>query len=154
LTPKLKIFDRRSYKVVSNFDKFIREIAPKGYVELVVSQEKKQILLYGLPWLIPVAEDKIDSIDSFNQASNETTRKFGYRFGINYNPKIDRIGGTIAVKAKWEKEVNFHIHYPKDKSGIKDVTITENTTLTHDFFKKTQNTISWGQWTKTKPLKF
>jgi hypothetical protein len=28
------------------------------------------------------------------------------------------------------------IHYPKDKSGIKDVTITENTTLTHDFLKR------------------
>jgi hypothetical protein len=38
-------------------------------------------------------------------------------------------------------EFSLLIHYPKDKSGIKDVTITENTTLTHDFLK-TQNTIS------------
>jgi signal transduction histidine kinase/CheY-like chemotaxis protein/HPt (histidine-containing phosphotransfer) domain-containing protein len=120
----------------------------KGYVELVVSQERESetdtfIRFTVTDTGIGIAEDKIDSIfDSFNQASNETSRKFGGTgLGLTITRKLIELqGGTIAVKSQMGKgsEFSLLIHYPKDKSGIKDVTITENTTLTHDFLKDTK----------------
>jgi hypothetical protein len=44
----------------------------------------------------------------------------------NYNPKIDRIAGWYnSCKSQMGKgsEFSLLIHYPKDKSGIKDVTM-------------------------------
>jgi hypothetical protein len=60
--------------------------------------------------------------------------------GLTITKLIELQGGTITVSQMGGKgsEFSLLIHYPKDKSGIKDVTITENTTLTHDFLKNTK----------------
>jgi hypothetical protein len=51
---------------------------------------------------------------------------------INYNPKIDRIAGWYNnCKSQMGKgsEFSLLIHYPKDKSGIKDVTTIKKNTM-------------------------
>jgi signal transduction histidine kinase len=121
----------------------------KGYVELVVSQERESetdtfIRFTVTDTGIGIAEDKIDSIfDSFNQASNETTRKFGGTgLGLTITRKLIELQGNSCKKSQMGKgsEFSLLIHYPKDKSGIKDVTITENKYMIS--LKKDKNTIS------------
>ncbi|MEZ7500103.1 response regulator [Flavobacterium sp. Arc3] len=117
----------------------------KGYVELVVSQERESetdtfIKFTVTDTGIGIPKDKIDSIfESFNQASNETSRKFGGTgLGLTITRKLIELqGGTIVVKSEMGKgsEFSFLIQYPKDKKGIANVSIVESKKLTYDFLK-------------------
>ncbi|SDW33796.1 hybrid sensor histidine kinase/response regulator [Flavobacterium degerlachei] len=95
----------------------------KGSVELIVSQEEQSassavIRFTVIDTGIGIPENKIDSIfESFNQASNETTRKFGGTgLGLTITRKlIELLGGSIVVKSELEKgsEFTFSIQYKK-----------------------------------------
>lgn len=116
----------------------------KGYVELIVSQEEESgpanlINFRVIDTGIGIPENKIDSIfESFNQASNETTRKFGGTgLGLTITRKlIELLGGTITLKSEVEKgsEFSFSIHYKKAKKLITDA-IPEKKQLSADFLK-------------------
>ena len=93
----------------------------QGQVELVVNQEKiadslTLVLFNVIDTGIGIPEDKIDSIfESFNQGSNETTRKFGGTgLGLTITRKLIELqGGSIKVKSEISKgsEFSFMIQY-------------------------------------------
>ncbi|WP_367771025.1 response regulator [Flavobacterium sp. WC2421] len=103
--------------LVGNALKFTEQ----GQVELVVNQEKKAdkstlVLFNVIDTGIGIPEDKIDAIfESFNQASNETTRKFGGTgLGLTITRKLIELqGGSIKVKSELLKgsEFSFGIQY-------------------------------------------
>jgi len=116
----------------------------KGYVELSVSQKEESVsdTLINFTVIdtgIGIPENKIDSIfESFNQASNETTRKFGGTgLGLTITRKlIELLGGTITLKSEVAKgsEFSFSIHYKKAKKVIIDA-IPAKKQLSSDFLK-------------------
>jgi CheY-like chemotaxis protein len=117
----------------------------KGSVELVISQEKEFetetfIRFTVTDTGIGIPKDKIESIfESFNQASNETTRKFGGTgLGLTITRKLIELqGSAITVKSEIGKgsTFSFLIQYAKDNSGATDIAIIENKKLTPDFLK-------------------
>lgn len=116
----------------------------KGYVELIVSQEEESGIDTSVRFTvvdtgIGIPENKIDSIfESFNQASNETTRKFGGTgLGLTITRKlIELLGGTISVKSEVEKgsEFTFSMQFKKANERI-DATEVTKAKLSPDFLK-------------------
>jgi signal transduction histidine kinase/CheY-like chemotaxis protein len=117
----------------------------KGYVELTVSQEKESefdtfIRFTVIDTGIGIPENKIDSIfESFNQASNETTRKFGGTgLGLTITRKLIELqGGTITVESEVSKgsEFSFMIQYKKVQKGIIEPVKVKKEQLSSNFLK-------------------
>jgi CheY-like chemotaxis protein len=117
----------------------------KGYVELIVSQVNEtetetflQFVIIDTGVGIPV--DKIDSIfESFNQASNETTRKFGGTgLGLTITRRLIELqGGAITVKSEIDKgsEFSFLIQFKKAQKGIVKTIKLKKEKLSPDFLK-------------------
>ncbi|MFV5697939.1 response regulator [Flavobacterium sp. ZT3R17] len=117
----------------------------KGYVELIVSQEEESESESFLRFTvvdtgIGIPKDKIDSIfDSFNQASNETTRKFGGTgLGLTITRKLIELqGGTISVTSEVAKgsEFSFVLQYKKVQKEIVEPINVKKEPLSFDFLK-------------------
>ncbi|WP_035671147.1 response regulator [Flavobacterium sp. 83] len=117
----------------------------KGYVELIVSQEKESESNCFLRFTvvdtgIGIPKDKIDSIfDSFNQASNETTRKFGGTgLGLTITRKLIELqGGIISVASEVARgsEFSFLLEYKKALKGIIEPIDTKKEPLSSNFLK-------------------
>lgn len=117
----------------------------KGYVELIVSQEKESELVSFLRFTIVdtgigIPKDKLDSIfDSFNQASNETSRKFGGTgLGLTITRKLIELqGGKINVESEVGKgsEFSFLLQYKKVQKGIVEPINLKKETISSDFLK-------------------
>jgi signal transduction histidine kinase/CheY-like chemotaxis protein len=117
----------------------------KGYVELIVSQVKEsetetflQFAIIDTGVGIPI--DKIDSIfESFNQASNETTRKFGGTgLGLTITRKLIELqGGSMTVESEIDKgsKFSFLIQFKKAQKGIVKTTKLKKEKLSPDFLK-------------------
>jgi signal transduction histidine kinase/DNA-binding response OmpR family regulator len=123
----------RLYQILLNLLGNAIKFTEKGYVEIVVSQlnetELETVLEFSvIDTGIGIPANKLNSIfESFNQASNETTRKFGGTgLGLTITKKlIDLQGGNLQVKSELLKgsEFSFSIQYKKgtEASNIKDV---------------------------------
>ena len=117
----------------------------KGYVELIVSQVKETETETFLQFAIidtgiGIPQDKIDSIfESFNQASNETTRKFGGTgLGLTITRKLIELqGGSITVESEVEKgsKFSFLIQFKKAQKGIVKTVKLKKEKLSPDFLK-------------------
>lgn len=117
----------------------------KGYVELIVSDEEESesetiVKFSVIDTGIGIPNDKIDSIfESFNQASNETTRKYGGTgLGLTITRKLIELqGGLINVKSEVSKgsEFSFSIRYKKGVNQITDSKIEQKEKLNSDFLK-------------------
>ncbi|TRX10816.1 response regulator [Flavobacterium gawalongense] len=117
----------------------------KGYVELIVTQEKESefdtfIRFTIIDTGIGIPENKIDSIfESFNQASNETTRKFGGTgLGLTITRKLIELqGGIITVESEVSKgsEFSFLIQYKKAQKGIVEPIKVKKEELSSNFLK-------------------
>ncbi|MFV5701985.1 response regulator [Flavobacterium sp. XS2P12] len=117
----------------------------KGYVELTVSQEKESEFDTSLRFTvidtgIGIPKDKIDSIfESFNQASNETTRKFGGTgLGLTITRKLIELqGGTVTVESEVSKgsAFSFLIQYKKVQKGIVEPIKVKKEELSSNFLK-------------------
>jgi signal transduction histidine kinase/CheY-like chemotaxis protein/HPt (histidine-containing phosphotransfer) domain-containing protein len=117
----------------------------KGYVELIVTQEKESELdtfvrFNIIDTGIGIPENKIDSIfESFNQASNETTRKFGGTgLGLTITRKLIELqGGKLTVESEVSKgsEFSFFIQYKKAQKGDFELVKGKKEQLSSDFLK-------------------
>ena len=117
----------------------------KGSVELIISQERESAAEAFLRFTVKdtgigIPQDKIDSIfESFNQASNETTRKFGGTgLGLTITRKLIELhGSSITVKSEvgTGSEFSFLIQYRKDLSGATAISTVKKEQLTPDFLK-------------------
>ncbi len=117
----------------------------KGYVEILVSQlnetESETILEFSIiDTGIGIASNKLRSIfESFNQASNETTRKYGGTgLGLTITKKlIDLQGGILKVKSKPSKgsEFSFNIQYKKGSEVDTIKKVKESEQISPDFLK-------------------
>lgn len=126
--------------LVGNALKFTVE----GSVKLIISQEEESefdtfIRFTIIDTGIGIPENKIDSIfESFNQASNETTRRFGGTgLGLTITRKLIELhGSSIVVKSELEKgsEFTFSIRYRKaEESNIDALAVTKE--LSPEFLK-------------------
>ena len=117
----------------------------KGYVELIVSQVKETETETFLQFAIidtglGIPEDKIDSIfESFNQASNETTRKYGGTgLGLTITRRLIELqGGSIMVESEIEKgsKFSFLIQFKKAQNGIVKTVKLKKEKLSPDFLQ-------------------
>jgi signal transduction histidine kinase/CheY-like chemotaxis protein len=117
----------------------------KGSVELIISQERESATEAFIRFTVKdtgigIPQDKIDSIfESFNQASNETTRKFGGTgLGLTITRKLIELhGSSITVKSEvgTGSEFSFLIQYEKDLSGATAISTVKKQLLTSDFLK-------------------
>lgn len=117
----------------------------KGYIELIVSQEKESesntfIRFTIIDTGIGIPNDKIDSIfESFNQASNETTRRFGGTgLGLTITRKLIELqGGTLTVKSEVAKgsEFSFLLQYKKTEKGTVEPIKEKKEQLSANFLK-------------------
>ncbi len=117
----------------------------KGYVEILVSQvnetESETILEFSvIDTGIGIASNKLHSIfESFNQASNETTRKYGGTgLGLTITKKlIDLQGGNLKVKSELLKgsEFSFSIKYKKGAEAGTVNKAKESEQLSPDFLQ-------------------
>jgi signal transduction histidine kinase/CheY-like chemotaxis protein len=118
----------------------------KGAVELIVSQEIESTTETHIRFTvrdtgIGIAKEKLESIfGSFNQASNETTRKYGGTgLGLTITRKLIELQGSeIVVKSEVGKGsvFSFLIRYRKDQSTLSGSAIPEDKLLTPDFLKE------------------
>ena len=116
-----------------------------GYVELSVFQVKETRTEAFLEFAIVdtgvgIPQDKISSIfESFNQASNETTRKFGGTgLGLTITRRLIELqGGSIKVESEVEKgsKFSFFIQFKKVKKGIVRTVKLKKEKLSPDFLK-------------------
>jgi signal transduction histidine kinase/HPt (histidine-containing phosphotransfer) domain-containing protein len=117
----------------------------KGYVELIVSQVKETETVTFLQFAIidsgvGIPHDKIDSIfESFNQASNETTRKFGGTgLGLTITRRLIELqGGSIMVESEIDKgsKFSFLIQFKKGQNGIVKTVKMKKEKFSPDFLK-------------------
>ncbi|MFV8340894.1 response regulator [Flavobacterium sp. XS2P39] len=117
----------------------------KGYVELTISQKKESEFETSIQFTvidtgIGIPKDKIDSIfESFNQASNETTRKFGGTgLGLTITRKLIELqGGVITVESEVSKgsDFSFLLHYKKAQKGIVEPIKVKKEELSSNFLK-------------------
>jgi signal transduction histidine kinase/CheY-like chemotaxis protein/HPt (histidine-containing phosphotransfer) domain-containing protein len=117
----------------------------KGYVKLTVSEVKLTDFHTSLQFSVTdtgigISQNKIDSIfESFNQATNETTRKFGGTgLGLTITRKLIELqGGDISVKSEVSKgsEFSFVIKYKKSLGGIPINKVELKKQITPDFLK-------------------
>jgi signal transduction histidine kinase/DNA-binding response OmpR family regulator len=127
--------------LVGNALKFTEE----GTIELVVKKEQEDdcdstIVFSVIDTGIGIPEDKVEAIfESFSQASNETTRKYGGTgLGLTITRKLVELqGGTIAVTSELGHGSNFtfKIKYPKAKEGDIDVIVDKKQKLDFGFLK-------------------
>ena len=117
----------------------------KGYVEVVVTEmletETDSLIKFSvIDTGIGIPKDKIDSIfESFNQASNETTRKYGGTgLGLTITRKLVELqGGKITVESVVSKgsEFSFSLEYKKAQKGTANNTKLKNVAIAPDFLK-------------------
>ena len=117
----------------------------KGYVEVVVTEmletESDSLIKFSvIDTGIGIPKDKIDSIfESFNQASNETTRKYGGTgLGLTITRKLVELqGGKIAVESVVSKgsEFSFSLEYKKAQKRTANLTKLKNAAIDPDFLK-------------------
>lgn len=117
----------------------------KGYVELVVTElletESDSLIKFSIiDTGIGIPKDKIESIfESFNQASNETTRKYGGTgLGLTITRKLVELqGGKITVESVVSKgsEFSFSLKYKKAQKATANHTKVKNTVIASDFLK-------------------
>ena len=117
----------------------------KGYVEVVVTEmqetETDSLIKFSvIDTGIGIAKDKIDSIfESFNQASNETARKYGGTgLGLTITRKLVELqGGKITVESVFAEgsEFSFSLQYKKAEKGTSNLTKLKNTVINPDFLK-------------------
>jgi CheY-like chemotaxis protein len=118
----------------------------KGFVELLITQINETDLDTTVQFSIidtgiGIPKNKIDSIfESFNQASNETTRIYGGTgLGLTITKKLIELqGGSISVKSEVSKgsEFSFSIQYKKGKKENALVKEKRVKQLTSDFLKE------------------
>lgn len=118
----------------------------KGFVELVVTEVQETAAECKLKFSIidtgiGIPSDKVDSIfESFNQASNETTRKYGGTgLGLTITRKLVELqGGKISVESTVSKgsEFSFSLVYKKAEKGITVSSQLTNKTVSPDFLKE------------------
>jgi signal transduction histidine kinase/DNA-binding response OmpR family regulator len=117
----------------------------RGYVEIFVSQlnETDSEISLGFSVVdtgIGIDSNKLHSIfESFNQASNDTTRKYGGTgLGLTITKKlIDLQGGNLIVKSELAKgsEFSFSIKYKKGAEVGTIKKVKESEQLSPDFLK-------------------
>ncbi len=117
----------------------------KGYVEVVVTEmletETDSLIKFSvIDTGIGIPKDKIDSIfESFNQASNETTRKYGGTgLGLTITRKLVELqGGKITVESVVSKgsEFSFSLEYKKAQKGTASNTKLKNVAIAPEFLK-------------------
>ena len=117
----------------------------KGYVELIVSQIKESETDTSLEFTIidtgvGISSDKFDSIfESFNQASNETTRKFGGTgLGLTIRRRLIELQrGSIKVESEIDKgsKFSFLIEYKKSKKSSIKIVKVKREKISPDFLK-------------------
>lgn len=117
----------------------------KGYVEVIVTEmletETDSLIKFSVVDTgIGIPNDKIDSIfESFNQASNETTRKYGGTgLGLTITRKLVELqGGKITVESVVSKgsEFSFSLEYKKAQKGTGNLTTLKNRIIAPDFLK-------------------
>ena len=117
----------------------------KGFVELIVTKVEESDFDTSLRFVIidtgiGIPSDKIDSIfESFNQASNETTRKYGGTgLGLTITKKLVELqGGKISVESTIGKgsEFSFSLHFKKAQKGMVINTQANDSAINPDFLK-------------------
>ncbi|UFH46074.1 response regulator [Flavobacterium galactosidilyticum] len=117
----------------------------KGFVELIVSEieetETETLLKFVIVDTgIGIPTDKIDSVfESFNQASNETTRRYGGTgLGLTITKKLVELqGGKIKVESTVSEgsEFSFYLKYKKVQKGMLIDTHVNSSTIDSDFLK-------------------
>jgi len=117
----------------------------KGYVEMVVTElletESDSLIKFSvIDTGIGIPKDRIDSIfESFNQASNETTRKYGGTgLGLTITRKLVELqGGKITVESVVSKgsEFSFSLKYKNAQKGTANHIKLKNTAIAPDFLK-------------------
>lgn len=117
----------------------------KGYVEVVVTEmletETDSLIKFSvIDTGIGIPKDKIGSIfESFNQASNETTRKYGGTgLGLTITRKLVELqGGKITVESVVEEgsEFSFSLQYKKAQKVVSNFTKSKNTVINPVFLK-------------------
>lgn len=117
----------------------------KGFVELIVSEieetETETLLKFVIVDTgIGIPTDKIDSVfESFNQASNETTRRYGGTgLGLTITKKLVELqGGKIKVESTVSEgsEFSFSLKYKKVQKGMLIDTHVNSSTIDSDFLK-------------------
>ncbi|MBG6063352.1 signal transduction histidine kinase/CheY-like chemotaxis protein [Flavobacterium sp. CG_9.1] len=118
----------------------------KGFVELVVTEVQETASECKLKFSIidtgiGIPSDKVNSIfESFNQASNETTRKYGGTgLGLTITRNLVELqGGKISVESAVSKgsEFSFSLVYKKAEKGITMSPQLTNKTIAPDFLKE------------------
>ena len=117
----------------------------KGYVELIVTQIKESETDTSLEFAIidtgvGISSDKFDSIfESFNQASNDTTRKFGGTgLGLTITRRLIELQrGSIKVESEIDKgsKFSFLIEYKKSKKSSINIVKVKRDKISPDFLK-------------------
>ena len=129
------------FNLIGNALKFTE----KGFVELVVTEiegnESDCLLKFTvIDSGIGIQKDKIDSIfESFNQASNETTRKYGGTgLGLTITRRLVELqGGQITAESVVSKgsEFTFSLKYKKAKKQIQSYIPVKNKNISPEFLK-------------------
>lgn len=132
------------FNLVGNALKFTE----KGFVELIVTEVENKESECLLNFLIldtgiGIPKDKIDSIfESFNQASNETTRKYGGTgLGLTITKKlVELLGGEITVESTVSKgsEFTFSLRYKNVQNEMLFDPKEKKQTLGPDFLSETK----------------
>ena len=117
----------------------------KGYIELAISKETETDTEIGIQFSVTdtgigIPENKVSTIfESFSQASNETSRKYGGTgLGLTITRKLVELqGGTIDVKSELESgsTFTFKITYTKAKAGDVEVVSDKKKKLDFSFLK-------------------
>lgn len=117
----------------------------KGFVELIVTEIEETETETLLKFIIVdtgigIPTDKIDSVfESFNQASNETTRRYGGTgLGLTITKKLVELqGGKIKVESTVSEgsEFSFSLKYKKVQKGMLIDTHVNSSTIDSDFLK-------------------
>lgn len=129
------------FNLIGNALKFTE----KGFVELVITEiegnESESLLKFSvIDSGIGISKDKIDSIfESFNQASNETTRKYGGTgLGLTITRRLVELqGGQITAESIVSKgsEFTFSLKYKKANQIIESPVALNIKNISPDFLK-------------------
>ena len=129
------------FNLIGNALKFTE----KGFVELVITEiegnESESLLKFSvIDSGIGISKDKIDSIfESFNQASNETTRKYGGTgLGLTITRRLVELqGGQITAESIDSKgsEFTFSLKYKKASQIIESPVALNIKNISPDFLK-------------------
>ncbi len=129
------------FNLLGNAIKFTLKGSVSLHISILTENETDITLYFQIKDTgIGIPNDKLDSIfESFNQASNETTRKFGGTgLGLTITRRLIELqGGTMAVKSEVSKgsEFSFSIQYKKAKLAEAVIKEDESKTLTPEFLQ-------------------